>query len=108
MVATLAHGQRQLVELAMVLMHDPALILLDEPTAGMDEAEIERVAALIRELAREHALVVVEHDMRFVASIADVVTVMHRGRLLAEGPADAVLADARVREAYLGDGHAAG
>jgi ABC-type uncharacterized transport system ATPase subunit len=106
LVGTLAHGQRQLVELAMVLMQDPALILLDEPTAGMSEGEIERVAALVRELAREHALVVVEHDMRFVASIADVVTVMHRGRLLAEGPANHVLADARVREAYLGDGHA--
>jgi branched-chain amino acid transport system ATP-binding protein len=106
LMGTLAHGQRQLVELAMVLLQQPALILLDEPTAGMDEAEVEHVAALVRDLAREHAVVVVEHDMRFVASIADVVTVMHRGRLLAEGPADSVLADARVREAYLGDGHA--
>ena len=106
LVGTLAHGQRQLVELAMVLLQQPALILLDEPTAGMSESEVEHVAALVRDLMREHAIVVVEHDMRFVASIADVVTVMHRGRLLAEGPADSVLTDARVREAYLGDGHA--
>ena len=103
-VASLGHGERQLVELAMVLAGDPALILLDEPTAGMSRAEVERIAALIREIARDHALIVVEHDMRFVSMIAGRVCVFHDGAVLADGPLAEVLADARVQAVYLGRG----
>jgi branched-chain amino acid transport system ATP-binding protein len=103
-VATLGHGERQLVELAMVLAADPALILLDEPTAGMTRAEVERIAALIRDIAKAHALIVVEHDMRFVAMIAERVMVLHEGAVLADGALADVLADARVQSVYLGRG----
>ena len=106
LVGTLGHGQRQMVELAMVLIQGPALILLDEPTAGMSEDEVALVAALVRELARDHALVVVEHDMRFIARLAGTVTVMHRGRMLVEDSVERVLGNARVREVYLGGGDA--
>ncbi len=98
----LSHGQRQWVELAMVVTSRPSLILLDEPTAGMTHAEVEHTAALIRELNRDAALIVVEHDMQFIRSIAKRVTVFHHGRIFAEESAEAVLRDPRVGEIYLG------
>jgi len=101
-VGRLAHGQRQLVELAMVVAPGPDLIILDEPTAGMSAEETRRAAALILELNRLHAIVVVEHDMQFIRSIARTVTVFHQGRVLVEDAVERVLADARVRDVYLG------
>ena len=101
-VGLLAHGQRQLVELAMVVAPEPDLILLDEPTAGMTADERRRTAALIRELNERHAIVVVEHDMQFIRSIAKTITVFHRGRVLVEDAAERVFADPRVRDVYLG------
>jgi len=102
MVGLLAHGQRQLVELATVMAPEPDLIILDEPTAGMSAEETGGTAALIREMNRDHAIVVVEHDMQFIRAIARRVTVFHQGRVLVEDDADAVLADARVHDVYLG------
>jgi branched-chain amino acid transport system ATP-binding protein len=101
-VGLLAHGQRQLVELAMVVAPEPDLIILDEPTAGMSAEETRRTADLIRELNRSHAIVVVEHDMQFIRSIAKIVTVFHQGRVLTEAAAECVFTDPRVREVYLG------
>jgi len=101
-VGILAHGQRQLVELAMVIAPEPDLIILDEPTAGMSAEETRRTAEVIRELNRSHAIVVVEHDMQFIRSIAKIVTVFHQGRVLIEAAAERVFADPRVREVYLG------
>lgn len=106
-VGQLAHGQRQLVELATVTAPEPDLIILDEPTAGMSAEETRRTAELIRELNRSHAIVVVEHDMQFIRSIAKRVTVFHQGRVLLEDDAATVFADSRVREVYLGKGTAA-
>jgi branched-chain amino acid transport system ATP-binding protein len=101
-VGILAHGQRQWVELALVLLAEPALILLDEPTAGMTEAETERTAALIVAINKTHALIVVEHDMAFIRRIAAKITVFDRGEILVEDNAEEVLADRRVRDIYLG------
>ena len=101
-VGLLAHGQRQLVELAMVVAPEPDLILLDEPTAGMSADERRRIASLIREMNERHAIVVVEHDMPFIRSIAKTITVFHRGRVLVEDDAERVLTDPRVRDVYLG------
>jgi branched-chain amino acid transport system ATP-binding protein len=101
-VGRLAHGQRQLVELAMVVAAEPELIVLDEPTAGMSADETRRTAELIRELNRRHTLVVVEHDMQFIRSIARTVTVLHQGRVLIEADMASVLADPVVRDVYLG------
>lgn len=101
-IGLLAHGQRQLVELAMVVAPGPDLIILDEPTAGMSAEETNRAADLIRELNREHAIVVVEHDMHFIRAIARRVTVFHQGRVLMEESAAEVFADTRVRDVYLG------
>lgn len=98
----LSHGRRQWVELGMVLATEPRLILLDEPVAGMSEEETVRTAELINAIRRDRALVVVEHDMRFVRRIADRVTVLHRGAVLRDGSVDAVLADPAVRDVYLG------
>lgn len=98
----LSHGQRQWVELAMVVTSRPALILLDEPTAGMTHAEVEHTAALIQELNRDSALIVVEHDMQFIRSIATGVTVFHQGRIFADGTAETIMRDPRVGEIYLG------
>ena len=102
LVGQLAHGQRQWVEIATVLAQEPELILLDEPAAGMTKEEVERTAALIREINRTHAVIVVEHDMPFIRMIAKTVTVFNQGRILMEGDVDAVLADTRVRDVYLG------
>jgi len=101
-VGLLSHGQRQWVELGMVLMADPKLVLLDEPAAGMTRGEVEKTIALIGRLRGRHTVVVVEHDMHFVGRIAEKVTVFHRGMVLAEGSMDTILRDSRVREVYLG------
>ena len=101
-VGLLAHGERQLVELAMVVAPEPELIILDEPTAGMSAEETARTGTLIRELNRRHTIIVVEHDMQFIRSIARIVTVFHHGRVLMEDVVEHVLADPRVRDVYLG------
>ncbi len=99
---TLAHGQKQWLEIGMLLMQEPELMLVDEPVAGMTPQEIERTAELLLSLAGEHSVVVVEHDMDFVRSIARRVTVLHEGRVLAEGNMDQVQNNPRVIEVYLG------
>jgi branched-chain amino acid transport system ATP-binding protein len=101
-VGLLAHGQRQLVELAMVVAPEPDLIILDEPTAGMSAEETLAAVEVIRTLNRNHAIVVVEHDMQFIRAIATTVTVFHQGRVLVEDTAATVFADPRVRDVYLG------
>ncbi|WP_297833538.1 urea ABC transporter ATP-binding protein UrtD [Pseudomonas sp.] len=98
----LSHGETQWLEIGMVLMQEPRLLLLDEPIAGMTEVEIEKTARLLKEIRRSATLIVVEHDMGFVREIADVVTVMHMGTLLAQGPIDVIETDSRVRDVYLG------
>lgn len=102
MVGELAHGQRQWVELAMVMAREPQLMLLDEPTAGMTPDETARTAELILRMRQRRAMIVVEHDMHFVRMIAEGVTVFHQGRILLEAPIGAVMSDPRVREVYLG------
>ena len=102
LAGSLSHGQKQWLEIGMLLMQEPKLILLDEPVAGMTDEETERTAELIQELARSHSIVVVEHDMDFVAAIANKVTVLHEGSVLAEGNMDQVQRDERVIEVYLG------
>jgi urea transport system ATP-binding protein len=98
----LSHGQKQWLEIGMLLAQDPRLLLLDEPVAGMTDAETARTAELLLSLAGRHSLVVVEHDMDFVARIAGKVTVLHEGSVLAEGSLAQVQADPRVVEVYLG------
>ena len=98
----LSHGQKQWLEIGMLLMQEPKLLLLDEPVAGMTDAETERTAELFNSLAGQHSLIVVEHDMDFVSRIARTVTVLHEGSVLAEGAMDVVQNDARVIEVYLG------
>lgn len=100
---TLSHGETQWLEIGMVLMQDPQLLLLDEPVAGMTEPEIEKTVEILNELKKNHTLIVVEHDMAFVREIADVVTVMHMGALLAQGSIASIEADPRVRDVYLGN-----
>lgn len=101
-VATLSHGQRQWVEIGMVLAAEPDLILLDEPAAGMTDEETLRTADIIRDINKSRAIMVVEHDMAFIRLIAKTVTVFHQGRVLMEDTVDKVLADQRVRDVYLG------
>ncbi len=100
----LSHGQKQWLEIGMLLMQEPQLILLDEPVAGMSDAETARTAELLGELRGKHSIVVVEHDMGFVAEIAQqgTVTVLHEGSVLAQGRMDQVQQDERVIEVYLG------
>jgi urea transport system ATP-binding protein len=100
----LSHGQKQWLEIGMLLMQEPRLILLDEPVAGMSDFETARTAELLNELRGKHSIVVVEHDMGFVAEIAQQgkVTVLHEGSVLAQGRMDQVQADERVIEVYLG------
>lgn len=98
----LSHGQKQFLEIGMLLVQEPQLLLLDEPVAGMTDAETEFTAELFKGLAGKHSLMVVEHDMGFVGSIADHVTVLHQGSVLAEGSLAQVQADERVVEVYLG------
>jgi urea transport system ATP-binding protein len=98
----LSHGQKQWLEIGMLLMQEPRLLLLDEPVAGMTDDETVRTAELCLSLAGRHSVVVVEHDMDFIARIARKVTVLHEGSVLTEGPMDVVQADPRVIEVYLG------
>ncbi|CAI0821165.1 urea ABC transporter ATP-binding protein UrtD [Serratia ficaria] len=98
----LSHGQKQFLEIGMLLVQEPHLLLLDEPAAGMTDAETEYTAELFRSLAGKHSLMVVEHDMGFVETIADHVTVLHQGQVLAEGSLAQVQADERVIDVYLG------
>ncbi|MDU6409619.1 MAG: urea ABC transporter ATP-binding protein UrtD [Yersiniaceae bacterium] len=98
----LSHGQKQFLEIGMLLVQEPHLLLLDEPAAGMTDAETEYTAELFRSLAGKHSLMVVEHDMGFVETIADHVTVLHQGQVLAEGSLQQVQANEQVIEVYLG------
>jgi urea transport system ATP-binding protein len=98
----LSHGQKQWLEIGMLLMQEPRLLLLDEPVAGMSDDETARTAELLLSLAGKHSVVVVEHDMEFVSRIARKVTVLHEGAVLAEGDMDAIKANERVIEVYLG------
>ena len=99
----LSHGQKQWLEIGMLLMQNPHLLLVDEPVAGMTHQEMDRTAELLTSLAGKHSVVVVEHDMDFVRSIARKVTVLHQGSVLAEGSMDEVQNDPRVVEVYLGE-----
>jgi len=102
MAGNLSHGQKQWLEIGMLLMQDPKLLLLDEPVAGMTDEETARTAELFLSLKGRHSLMVVEHDMSFIKSISEIVTVLHEGSVLAQGPLDQVQNDERVIEVYLG------
>lgn len=102
--AHLSHGQTQWLEIALILAQDPALILMDEPTAGMTAQETRKTAQLFDRLRGRHTLIVVEHDMGFVRDIAETISVMHQGRLLAEGRISDIERNQAVRDAYLGSG----
>jgi urea transport system ATP-binding protein len=99
---TLSHGEKQWLEIGMVVASDPQLLLLDEPTTGMTREETNATAGLIREIARTRAVMVVEHDMSFVRQIANRITVLHQGQKLAEGPVREIENNPRVAEVYLG------
>jgi len=99
---TLSHGEKQWLEIGMVLANDPELVLLDEPTAGMPTQETRRTEALLKELAAGHTVVVIEHDIRFVREVAHRVVVLHRGRVLADGTIAEIERDETVRNVYLG------
>ncbi len=101
--AILSHGETQWLEIGMVLMQNPSILLLDEPVAGMTEHEVEHTVAILNRLKKSKTLIVVEHDMGFVRKIADVVTVMHMGSLLARGTIGEIEANPRVRDVYLGE-----
>jgi urea transport system ATP-binding protein len=98
----LSHGQRQWLEIGMLVVQRPRLLLLDEPVAGMSRAERQRTGELLRVVAQDHTVLVVEHDMAFLREFASTVTVLHEGRLLREGTVAEVQADPRVQEVYLG------
>jgi urea transport system ATP-binding protein len=99
---SLSHGQKQWLEIGMLLMQDPELLLIDEPAAGMTDAETELTAVLLKNIAKTHSVVVVEHDMEFVRALDCRVTVLHEGTMLAEGSLDLVQNDPKVIEVYLG------
>ena len=98
----LSHGQKQWLEIGMLLMQEPELLMLDEPIAGMSVRERELTAALLERICRDRSMIVIEHDMEFVKKIAHKVTVMHQGKVLAEGPMDKVQSDPKVIDVYLG------
>src|SRR5690349_3618083 len=103
----LSHGQKQWLEIGMVILQDPALLLVDEPVAGMTDRETEQTGLLLQSLVEKHAIIVIEHDMEFVRQIARTVTVLHEGTVLCEGPVEQVQSDPRVVEIYLGHHKAA-
>ena len=98
----LSHGQKQWLEIGMLLIQDPELLMLDEPVAGMSVVEREKTAELLRRISQGRSVIVIEHDMQFVARIADKVTVLHQGKILSEGSIDKVKQDPKVIEVYLG------
>jgi urea transport system ATP-binding protein len=100
--AVLSHGQKQWLEIGMLLVQRPKLVLLDEPVAGMSGSERQATGELLQELAADHTVVVIEHDMAFLRRFARSVTVLHEGKILSEGSVDHVQGDPRVREVYLG------
>ena len=100
--ASLSHGQKQWLEIGMLLAQDPKLLLVDEPVAGMTDAETEETARLLKDIAETHSVIVVEHDMHFVRELGVKVTCLHEGSVLSEGTLDFVSADERVVEVYLG------
>ena len=102
LAGALSHGQKQWLEIGMLLAQEPMLLLVDEPVAGMTDAETAQTAELLREINRERSVVVVEHDMAFVRALGVKVTVLHEGSVLSEGSIDHVSADPRVIEVYLG------
>ncbi|MCR5537190.1 MAG: urea ABC transporter ATP-binding protein UrtD [Succinivibrio sp.] len=104
LAASLSHGQKQWLEIGMLLMQKPSLIMLDEPVAGMTPEEIEMTIALLHELKGQHTIMVVEHDMDFIRAIANQVVVLNQGTVLAEGNMDSIQSDPRVIKAYLGEG----
>ncbi len=98
----LSHGQKQWLEIGMLLMQEPELLMLDEPVAGMSVAERKRTAELLNRISKNRSMIVIEHDMEFVKDIADRVTVLHQGKVLAEGRMDAIQSNPEVIEVYLG------
>ena len=102
----LPYGRKRALEIATTLALDPEMMLLDEPTAGMGHEDVGRVAELIRTVARDRTVLMVEHNLSVVADLSDVITVLQRGRILAEGPYDLISKNPEVREAYMGTGHA--
>jgi urea transport system ATP-binding protein len=102
---TLSHGQKQWLEIGMILIQEPKLMLLDEPVAGMSRGERDRTGELLQKIGQNRSVLVVEHDMVFVRQFATTVTVLHQGKLLCEGPVLDVQSDPRVKEVYLGRGH---
>jgi urea transport system ATP-binding protein len=100
--ALLSHGQKQWLEIGMLLMQNPELMLLDEPVAGMSAKERDQTADLLNRICKNRSVIVIEHDMEFVKKIAHKVTVLHQGKILAEGSMDKVQADEKVIEVYLG------
>jgi urea transport system ATP-binding protein len=99
---SLSHGQKQWLEIAMLLAQDPFLLLVDEPVAGLSDEETNRTATLLRQLAGDHTVLVIEHDMDFIRQLDCPVTVLHEGHVLCEGTMDAVQSDPKVIEVYLG------
>ncbi|HIP13092.1 MAG TPA: urea ABC transporter ATP-binding protein UrtD [Arcobacter sp.] len=99
----LSHGQKQWLEIGMLLMQDPKILLIDEPVAGMTPQEVEKTGEILRNLAKTHSVVVVEHDMEFIRSIATKVTVLHEGSVLAEGSMQSIQKNEKVRRVYLGE-----
>jgi urea transport system ATP-binding protein len=102
--ANLSHGQTQWLELGLLIVQNPKVLLLDEPTAGMTAGETQKTAEIIKDLKGRHTLIVVEHDMAFVREIAERITVLHLGQIIAEGRITAIENDPKVKEAYLGSG----
>lgn len=102
LAGSLSHGQKQWLEIGMLLAQDPKLLLVDEPAAGMTDGETAQTAVLLKEIAKDHSVIVVEHDMGFIRELGVKVTVLHEGSVLAEGPLDQVSANERVVEVYLG------
>lgn len=100
--ANLSHGQKQWLEIGILLMQNPSLLMLDEPVAGMSPAEREKTAILLNTICKDRSIIIIEHDMEFVQQIARKVTVLHLGKLLAEGTMQEIQANAKVQEVYLG------